>query len=86
MVTKDSSYNLELKRAVSKFRLIVDDSIPSDVVQMKFYYTGGSSTFNPVSGYGCINSRQTEFRVVTSEMHGKGCQFEVFTFPGRGMS
>jgi len=81
MVTKDSSYNLELKRAVSKFRLIVDDSIPSDVVQMKFYYTGGSSTFNPVSGYGCINSRQTESRVVTSEMHGKGCQFEVFTFP-----
>jgi hypothetical protein len=80
-VTKGASYNLELKRAVSKFRLVIDDSIPSNVSKMKFYYTGGSSTFDPESGYGCVNSRQTEYREVTSKMHGKGNQFEVFTFP-----
>lgn len=37
-VTKGASYNLELKRAVSKFRLVIDDSIPSNVSKMKFYY------------------------------------------------
>lgn len=80
-VTEGASYSLELKRAVSKFRLVVDDSIPSEVTTMKFYYTGGSSTFSPINGFGCVKSRQTEYRSVTSDMHGKGCQFEVFTFP-----
>lgn len=80
-VAEDVSYSLELKRAVSKFRLVVDDSIPSEVTTMKFYYTGGSSTFSPINGCGCVKSRQTEYRPVTSDMHGKGCQFEVFTFP-----
>lgn len=80
-VSGGASYSLELKRAVAMFRLIVSDSIPQSVSRMKFYYTGGSSTFDPISGYGCVNSRQTEYRDVTSAMHGKGNVFEVYSFP-----
>ena len=80
-VAEGGSYELELKRAVSKFRLVVSDAIPRSVTRMKFYYTGGSSTFDPITGFGCVNSRQTEYREVPANMHGAGSQFEVFTFP-----
>lgn len=80
-VAEGGSYEFELKRAVSEFRLVVGDAIPRSVTRMKFYYTGGSSTFNPLSGFGCVNSRQTEYREVAADMHGAGSRFEVFTFP-----
>ncbi|MBQ8046986.1 MAG: FimB/Mfa2 family fimbrial subunit [Prevotella sp.] len=81
-VAEDSkSFSLQLERCVAMFRLVVADEIPEEVVQMKFYYTGGSSTLDAVSGVGCKKSRQTEFRDVTSEMHSTGQTFEVFSFP-----
>lgn len=80
-VAEGGSYELELKRAVSKFRLVVSDAIPQRVAKMKFYYTGGSSTFDPISGFGCVNSRQTEYCEVPADKHGAGSQFEIFTFP-----
>ena len=72
------SHDLKLTRAVAMFRLILTDKeIPSNVTQMKFYYLGGSSTFSPSSGYGNVNSKQTEIRPV-----GPGVTtFEVFTMP-----
>lgn len=80
-VAEGKEYNLELKRAVAKFRLVIEDAMPTNVSQMKFYYTGGSSTFDAVSGYGCVKSRQTELRDVTADMTGKSTQFEVYSFP-----
>ena len=80
-VAEGGSYELELKRAVSKFRLVVSDAIPLRVAKMKFYYTGGSSTFDPISGFGCVNSRQTEYCEVPADKHSAGSQFEIFTFP-----
>ena len=57
------SYDLTLTRAVAMFRLVLtDEDIPSNVAKLKFYYTGGSSTFSPSAGYGCVNSKQTEIR------------------------
>ena len=50
------SYDLTLTRAVAMFRMVLtDDEIPSTVTKFKFYYTGGSSTFSPSAGYGCVN-------------------------------
>lgn len=80
-VSTNSEYDLTLKRAVSMFRLLIEDSIPTSVTQIKFYYTGGSSTFDAVSGYGCVNSKQTEIRIITDEMRKNGTKLDVFSFP-----
>jgi len=71
------SYDLTLSRAVAMFRMVLtDDEIPSTVTKFKFYYTGGSSTFSPSAGYGCVNSKQTEIRTVSDDG-----VYEIFTLP-----
>lgn len=71
------SYDLTLTRAVAMFRLVLtDDEIPSTVAKLKFYYLGGSSTFSPKDGYGCVNSKQTELRPVAADSI-----YEIFTMP-----
>lgn len=80
-VDGSATHDMTLKRAVAMFRLKVLDKIPSSVANMRFYYTGGSSTFDAVAGVGCVNSRQTEMRPVTSDMLGASGTFEVYTFP-----
>lgn len=81
-VEDSAEYTIQLKRAVAMFRLNVEDVIPDQVKQMKFYYTGGSSTFNAKTGYGCVNSKQTELRDVNEVVRSAdpAC-FEVYTFP-----
>ena len=75
------SYDLTLTRAVAMFRLVLtDESIPSNVAKLKFYYLGGSSTFSPKDGAGCVNSKQTEIRSVPSGSPA-GMSFEIFTLP-----
>ena len=57
LVVTDSqqSYDLVLARAVAMFRLMLnDEEIPSNVARLKFYYTGGSSTFSPSAGYAAL--------------------------------
>jgi len=80
-ISEDTEFDLTLKRAVAMFRLVVNDNVPSDVAQMKLYYTGGSSTFDITSGYGCVNSRQTELRDVSASAHSSSSVYEVYTFP-----
>lgn len=80
-IEDDCSFNLTLKRAVAMFRLVVEDKTPSNVSQMKLYYTGGSSTFDATTGYGCVNSRQTELRDVAASAYTSASQYEVYTFP-----
>ena len=71
------TYDLTLTRAVAMFRLVLtDESIPETVAKMKFYYVGGSSTFSPKDGYGCVNSKQTEVRTVATD----GI-YEIYTLP-----
>lgn len=77
-VTKETkTVDIGLKRVVAMVRLVLTDDIPSDVKQLQFYYTGGSSTLSAVTGYGSVNSRQTVKVNVEPEQH----QFEVYTFP-----
>jgi len=77
VTTEVQSYDLTLTRAVAMFRLVLtDDEMPSNVAKLKFYYLGGSSTFSPKDGYGCVNSKQTEIRPVSDD----GI-YEIFTLP-----
>lgn len=71
------SYDIMMTRAVAMFRLVLtDENMPSNVAQFRFYYLGGSSTFSPVDGYGCVNSKQSEFRAVSHD----GI-YEIYTLP-----
>ena len=71
------SYDLTLTRAVAMFRLVLtDEEIPSNVAKLKFYYVGGSSTFSPKDGYGCVNSKQTEVRTIAED----GI-YDIYTLP-----
>lgn len=72
-----TSETITLKRAVAMFRLVIKDEIPAKAKKIKFYYTGGSSTFNAVTGFGCVNSKQTE----TLDIKPNQQVYEVYTFP-----
>lgn len=79
-----SSASITLQRAVSMVRFVLTDTtMPEEFAQLKFYYTGGSSTFSPITGFGSKNSRQTEYRTLTEvKRDGEGRpMFEVYTFP-----
>lgn len=80
-ITQSSAISLQLSRPVSMFRLNITDAMPTTVSQMKFYYTGGSSTFNAVTGFGCVQSKQTEIFSIPASAHGLASSFEVYTFP-----
>jgi len=80
-VSQPMSSEIGLQRAVAMFRLVLNDTMPSTVNQMYFYYTGGSSTLNALTGYGCVQSRQTEEIAVDASQHGRPSQFEIYTFP-----
>ncbi len=80
-IGNNQTYNLEMKRVVAMFRLITTDKIPTDVKKLCFFYTGGSSTFNAVTGYGSKKSRQKEERDITDKDRNGNAVFEVYTFP-----
>ena len=81
VTSETQNYDLTLTRAVAMFRLVLtDEDIPSAVAKFKFYSTGGSSTFSPKDGYGCVNSKQTELRTVPAGS-ASGTIFEIFTLP-----
>lgn len=80
-VKGNSDYQMTLKRCAAKILFTVEDKVPDDVKQIKFYYTGGSSTLDGASGLGCVNSRQTELRDVKVEAHADSSVYELYTFP-----
>lgn len=70
--------NIDMKRAVAAFHLhIKDETLPQEVKSIKFYYLGGSSTLDATTGYGCVNSRQTE----TFNFNETSRDFTVYTCP-----
>lgn len=80
-LSASESRAISLKRAVAMVQFTVKDAIPAEVRQMKFFYTGGSSTFNAVSGYGCVNSRQTQIFELGEDRRAAGTTFNLYTFP-----
>lgn len=75
--SETQTVDITLKRVVAMFRLKITDTIPDSVSYFKFYYTGGSSTMSAVTGYGVVESRQTEIRSV---VEGQSI-YEVYTIP-----
>jgi hypothetical protein len=73
---------ISLQRAVAMIRLkLTDDAVTmANVAQVKFYYLGGSSTFSPLAGFGCVNSKQTEYRTVSADG-----VYELYTMPHSAM-
>lgn len=75
---EDTDDYILLKRAVAQFKVhITDATIPAEAHSIKFYYTGGSSTLDAVTGYGCVKSRQTE----SFKLQEGNRDFSVYTFP-----
>lgn len=72
---------IEMKRVVAMIRMTLSGQLSSDISRLKFYYTGGSSTLNPTTGYGCVNSKQTEYRYTTNEQDMPVTVYELFTAP-----
>ena len=68
---------VSLKRNVAMLRfMLTGESLRTDIAQLKFYYLGGSSTFSPRDGFGCVNSKQTEYRAWNEEG-----VYELYTMP-----
>ncbi len=63
--------------AVAMIRIHVNDEIPDTAQTIKLYYTGGSSTLDASTGYGCVNSRQTEVRTMSTTQK----DYDIYTFP-----
>lgn len=80
-VSGNSDYQMNLKRCVAKVLFTIKDKVPDEVKQIKFFYTGGSSTLDGISGWGCVNSRQTEIRDVKAEARADSSVYELYTFP-----
>jgi len=72
---------LEMTRCVAMLRLTLTDPLSDNISRLKFYYTGGSSTFNPATGYGCVNSKQTEYRYTTDDQDMPVSVYELYTMP-----
>lgn len=73
----ETETSISLKRSVAKVRLHIKDDIPSTAKRIKCYYTGGSSTLDATSGYGCVNSKQTEER----DMEPTCKDYDFYTIP-----
>lgn len=80
-VDDNTKFDLTLKRAVAMVRLVVKDNTPTNIHNMKFYYTGGSSTFDAKTGYGCMDSKQTEIRTVPNSAYTSESTYDIYTFP-----
>ena len=75
------SQELQMQRVVAMMRLtLTDEQLPANVARLKFYYTGGSSTLNPRTGYGCVNSKQTEYRATVLDCSPVKV-YEIYTAP-----
>ena len=76
----DTPVNLpvNLTRIVSMCRFVITDTIPANVSQMRFQYTGGSGAFDATTGLGCVKSKQSE---TFSVEPGKApSTFDLYTF------
>ena len=77
LTNEPQSVNTLLTRTVAMVRLNITGDIPGYASMLKFYYTGGSSSLDGVSLRGCVDSRQTEYREVSTTQK----TYDIFTFP-----
>lgn len=69
---------LNLKRIVAMVRFIFEDAIPERADKIRFYYTGGSGTFDAnTGGWGVVDSKQEQWYDINHEES----RFEIYTIP-----
>lgn len=73
--------DVSMHRVVAMVRFVTTDKVPDNISTLQFYYMGGSSTLDGLTGNGCVNSRQTVKIAITDDMKGKTAKFEIYTFP-----
>lgn len=77
----DVERSLVLKRIVAMVRFVPYDDVPAQADSIRFYYTGGSGTFNAVAGgWGVVNSEQVQWYGLTHREKS----FEIYTIPHEG--
>lgn len=85
LVGEDSKeIDLTLDRRVAMIQFVfTDESIPENITKMKFYYTGGSSTLDPSTGFGAKLSKQTEYRDIATALKNSDGHlvFNLYTIP-----
>lgn len=84
LTVKEGSQTIDitLERRVAMVRLVLGQTMPREVKKLNVFYTGGSSTYNPSTGYGSVNSRQTEVLTVPEEAYTDNeSVYEVYTLP-----
>ena len=81
VTAKQQTHNITLNRATALLRFIINDDMPANVSNLKFYYTGGSGALNATTGLGCVDSKQTVVVVVNPNTLQKPYTFDLYTIP-----
>ena len=68
---------IQLKRIVSKVQFAFSDALPERADSIRFYYEGGSGTFDATTGQGVVKSKQQQWFPVTHDEQ----RFEIYTIP-----
>ena len=65
---------LQLKRIVSKVKFVFNDQLPEDADSIRFYYEGGSGTFDATT---VVKSQQQQWFPVNAQ----DASYEIYTIP-----
>ena len=68
---------LQLKRIVSKVKFVFNDQLPEKADSIRFYYEGGSGTFDAATGLGVVKSKQQQWFPVNDD----DTSYEIYTIP-----
>ena len=68
---------LQLKRIVSKVKFVFNDPLPERADSIRFYYEGGSGTFDAATGLGVVKSQQQQWFPVKADDES----YEIYTIP-----
>ena len=81
VTNEQQTHNITLNRVTAMLRFIINDDMPANISNLKFYYTGGSGALNATTGLGCVESKQTVVIVVDPETLTKPYTFDLYTIP-----
>lgn len=76
----DVRRTLNLKRIVAMVRFVPYDTAPAKADSIRFYYTGGSGTFDATGGWGVVNSEQVQWYGIKPTDK----EFAIYTIPHEG--
>ena len=68
---------LQLKRIVSKVKFVFNDPLPERADSIRFYYEGGSGTFDAATGLGVVKSQQQQWFPVKADDES----YDIYTIP-----